>query len=64
MNVRAASPVPGNSDAERFDNAVRKTFTVSKEEMERREAEWKRSHLKASVVPTLSKRQNRRRLAS
>ena len=28
---------------ERFDNAVRKTFTVSKEEMQRREAEWQRT---------------------
>jgi hypothetical protein len=26
--------VPGNSEAKRFDNAVRKTFTVSKEEMQ------------------------------
>jgi len=34
--------VPGNTEAERFDNAVRKTFTVSKEEMQRREAEWQK----------------------
>ena len=44
MNVRPAPPVPGNTDAERFDNAVRKTFTVSKEEMQRREAEWQRTN--------------------
>jgi hypothetical protein len=36
-----APSVPGKTDAERFDKAVRKTFTVSKEEMRRREAEWK-----------------------
>ena len=35
--------VPGKSDAERFDNAVSKAFTVSKEEMQRREAEWQRT---------------------
>jgi hypothetical protein len=34
--------VPGNTEAERFDNAVRKTFTVSKEETQRREAEWQK----------------------
>jgi hypothetical protein len=39
MNVRPVPPVPGNSGAERFDSAIRKTFTVSKEEMQRREAE-------------------------
>jgi hypothetical protein len=43
MKPLPAPPVPGNTDAERFDNAVRKTFTVSKEEMQRREAEWKRT---------------------
>jgi hypothetical protein len=36
--------VPGTTEAERFDNAVRKTFTVSKEEMQRREAEWQKTH--------------------
>ena len=33
--------VPGNTDAERFDNAVRKILTVSKEEILKREAKWK-----------------------
>jgi hypothetical protein len=36
--------VPGDTDAERFDNAVRKTFTVSKEEMHRREAVWQKQN--------------------
>ncbi len=35
--------VPGNTDAERFDNAVRKLFTVSKEALLKEEAKWKRS---------------------
>jgi hypothetical protein len=30
----------------RFDNAVRKMFAVSKEEMQRREAEWQKTHAK------------------
>ena len=34
--------VPGNTEAERFDNAVRKILTVSKEEIVKREAKWKR----------------------
>ncbi len=36
-------PVPGNTDAERFDNAVRKMFTVSKMEILRREKKWKQA---------------------
>jgi hypothetical protein len=35
--------VPGHSDSERMDNAVRKMFSVSKEEIVRREAEEKRA---------------------
>jgi hypothetical protein len=40
--------VPGDTDAERFDNAVRKTFTVSKEEVQRREAQWQKVQGKVS----------------
>jgi hypothetical protein len=43
MKPLPVPPVPGKTDAERFDNAVRKTFTVSKEEMQRRETEWQRT---------------------
>ena len=43
MKPLPAPLVPGKTEAERFDNAVRKTFTVSKEEMQRREAEWQRA---------------------
>jgi hypothetical protein len=34
--------VPGNTEAERMDNAVRKMFSVSKEDLVKKEAEWKR----------------------
>ena len=46
MKPTPAPNVPGNTDAERFDNAVRKVFSVSKGELRKREAEWKRSHAK------------------
>lgn len=36
--------VPGATDAERMDNAVRRMFSVSKEEVLRREAKMKREH--------------------
>jgi hypothetical protein len=36
-------PVPGNTEAERFDNAVRKMFTVSKEDLLKEEAKWNRA---------------------
>jgi hypothetical protein len=35
--------VPGSTDSERFDNAVRAIFAVSKKEVVKREAEWKRA---------------------
>jgi hypothetical protein len=53
MKPLPAPPVPGNTEAERFDNAIRKSFTVSKQEMQRREAEWKRTQatIKESKKP-------------
>jgi hypothetical protein len=44
MKPLPAPSVPGKTEAERFDNAVRKALTVSKEEMQPREAEWQRTH--------------------
>ena len=41
--------VPGNTDAERFDNAVRTMFSVPKVEIERREAEWKQTQYRPPV---------------
>jgi hypothetical protein len=43
MKTQPPPEVPGNTEAERFENAVLKTFTVSKEEMQRREAEWQKT---------------------
>jgi hypothetical protein len=44
MNIRPAPPVPGKTESERMDHAARTIFTVSKEEMARREAEWQKTH--------------------
>jgi hypothetical protein len=46
MKPLPAPPIPGNTEAERFDSAVRKVFTVSKEEMHRREVEWQKTQMK------------------
>jgi hypothetical protein len=43
MKTQPAPPVPGDTEPQRFDNAVRTMFTVSKEEMQRREAEWQKT---------------------
>ena len=32
--------IPGKTEAKRLDNAARKMFTVSKQEIERRDAGW------------------------
>ncbi len=41
-----APRVPGNTEAERFDNAVRQMFTVSKDELLKREAKWQKARAK------------------
>ena len=41
MKPEPAPNVPGRTDAERFDNAVRKVLSVSKEELLKAEEEWK-----------------------
>ena len=46
MKPAPAPDVPGRTEAERFDNAVRKMFTVSKEEALKAEAKWKRARAK------------------
>jgi hypothetical protein len=43
MKPAPAPHVPGNTEAERMDNAVRKIFSVSKEEVNQREREWKQA---------------------
>jgi len=49
MNVRPAPSVPGKTESERMDNAVRTMFQIPKEEMERREAEWQKTNGKKLV---------------
>ena len=44
MKPSPAPHVPGNTEAERFDNAVRKMLSISKEEILKAEAKWKREH--------------------
>ncbi len=46
MKPLPAPDVPGNTEAEKFDNAVRKMFTVSKVELLKREAKWKRARVR------------------
>jgi hypothetical protein len=43
MKPLPAPHVPGDTDAERFDNAVRKMFTVSKEDVLKEEEKWRRA---------------------
>ena len=50
MNIRPAPAVPGKTESERMDNAVRAMFQVPKEEMQRREAEWQKTQGKISVT--------------
>ena len=44
MNKSLPAPnVPGNTEAERFDYAVRKILTVSKTDLLKEEAKWKKA---------------------
>jgi hypothetical protein len=43
MKPLPAPDVPGNTDAERFDNAFRKILTVSKADLLKAEENWKRA---------------------
>jgi len=38
--------VPGKTESERFDNAVRAMFRVSKEDLAKAETKWKRARKK------------------
>ena len=42
--------VPGNTEAERMDNAVRMMFNVPKEEVLKKEAAWKRARAKKKTA--------------
>jgi hypothetical protein len=43
MKPTPAPNVPGNTEAERMDNALRKVLTVSKADLLKEEAKWKRA---------------------
>jgi len=43
MKPLPAPHVPGNTESERMDTAVRKIFSVSKQEVNQREREWKQA---------------------
>ena len=43
MKPAPAPNVPGDTDAERMDNALRKILTVSKDDLLKEEAKWKRA---------------------
>ena len=42
--------VPGDTEAERFDNAVRKIFTVSKSDVLKAEAKWKQEQARKKRI--------------
>jgi hypothetical protein len=50
MKPLPAPHVPGDTEAERMDNAVRKMFSISKEDILKEEAKWKRA--RARKKPT------------
>ena len=43
MKPQPPPQIPGSTEAERMDNAVRKMFTISKTEILREETKWKRA---------------------
>ena len=54
MKPNPAPNVPGSTEAERFDSAVRAVLTVSKDSLLKAEAKWKkaRAKRKAGKKPT------------
>jgi hypothetical protein len=50
MKPLPAPNVPGNTEAERMSNALRKVLTVSKADLLKEEAKWKRARAKRRKV--------------
>jgi hypothetical protein len=46
MKILPSPDVPGSTDAQRMDNAVKTMFFVSRDELLRREAAWRESRPK------------------
>jgi hypothetical protein len=51
MKPAPAPNVPGNTEAERMDNALRKILTVSKADLLKEEAKWKLARKKRATKP-------------
>ncbi|MGH9762997.1 MAG: hypothetical protein ACREAC_19405, partial [Blastocatellia bacterium] len=47
-DTRAQTLKPTSPEAKKFVDAARQIFSVSKEELNKREAEWQQAHAKAS----------------
>jgi len=47
MKTLPAPDVPGNTEAERMDNALRKVLTVSKADLVKAEAKWQKERARA-----------------
>lgn len=43
MKPAPAPNIPGDTEAERFNNALNRMFSVSKDELVKRETKWKRA---------------------
>jgi hypothetical protein len=54
MNPRPAPSVPGNTESERMDNAVRMLFRASKEEFVKQETKHKRAKERKKRAKTKS----------
>jgi len=52
MNPLPAPDVPGNTEAERFDYAVRKMFSVSKEDVVKEEKRQRRARARKKRAKT------------
>ena len=46
MNALPAPQVPGNTEYERFHNAMRKIVSVPKEAVQKADAEWKAARMR------------------
>jgi hypothetical protein len=51
MKPLPAPEIPGSSEFERFDNAVRKILSISKEDILKEEAKWKRERARKKKRP-------------
>jgi hypothetical protein len=55
MKPLPAPPVPGSTESERMDNAVRKMFSVSKDAFNKEEVKYQREKLRKKRVNWVAK---------